>query len=45
MGLDVHDFCVEGLEEGHREELTTEELQELEKDEHRTRMDCALFRL
>jgi len=40
MGLDVNDFDVEELVEGHREELTTEELQELEKNEHKTRNDA-----
>jgi hypothetical protein len=40
MGLDVSDGDVEELVEGHREELTTEELQELEKGEHKTRMDA-----
>jgi hypothetical protein len=39
VGLDVSDGDVEELVEGHREELTTEELQELEKEEHKTKMD------
>jgi hypothetical protein len=39
MGLDVSDGDVEELVEGHREELTTEELQELE-EEHKTTIDA-----
>ncbi|XP_028658934.2 tigger transposable element-derived protein 1-like [Erpetoichthys calabaricus] len=40
MGLDVSDGDVEELVEGHREQLTTEELQELEKEEHKTKVDA-----
>ncbi|XP_028654700.1 tigger transposable element-derived protein 1-like [Erpetoichthys calabaricus] len=40
MGLDVSDGDVEKLVEGHREELTSEELQELEKEENKTKMDA-----
>ncbi|GLV33475.1 hypothetical protein CBL_20212 [Carabus blaptoides fortunei] len=40
MRLNVNDFDVEELMQGPREELTTEKLQELEKDEHKTRMEA-----
>lgn len=36
----MSDGDVEELVEGYREELTAEELQELEKEEHKTRMDA-----
>ncbi|XP_029054233.2 tigger transposable element-derived protein 1-like [Osmia bicornis bicornis] len=39
MKLDVCDDNVEELVEEHNKELTTEELEELEKEEHQTRMD------
>lgn len=39
MGLDVSNSDVEELVKGYREELTTEELQELDKEEHKTEMD------
>ena len=39
MGLEVSDGDVEELIEGHREELTTEELQELEKEENKIKID------
>lgn len=40
MGLNVSDGDEEELVMGHSEELTTGELQELEKEEHKTNMDA-----
>ena len=40
MGLEVSDGDVKELIEGHREELTTVELQELEKEQHKIKMDA-----
>lgn len=40
MGLDVSEGDVEELVEGHKEELSTEELQELEEEEHKAQMDA-----
>ena len=39
MEVDISDDGVEALVEEHSEELTTEELHELEKGEHQTKLD------